>query len=79
MAASVAISAVSSVNSAVQGDATESGLSTANMVQGATVTAAKGVYSNSLPKAIPVAGQAYSAFLVGRDILNASGEYANCF
>ncbi|MDR5728380.1 MAG: hypothetical protein RB191_13205 [Terriglobia bacterium] len=80
MAAPVAINAVSSVNSAVQGDATGSGLCTVNMVQGAVVNA---VTSPSMgmnaPRAIPVVGQGYSALLVGRDILNASGEYANCF
>jgi hypothetical protein len=79
MAVPVAVNAVASANSAAQGDATGSGLATANMVQTATTTAAQSVYGDSLPKAIPVAGQFYSGALVFRDILNASGEYVNCF
>ncbi|HUN85120.1 MAG TPA: Ig-like domain repeat protein [Terracidiphilus sp.] len=76
----VANGAVSSVTSAVQGDTTGSALSTVDMVQGAAVRAVTSpAIGINAPKAIPLAGQAYSGALVARDIWNASGEYANCF
>jgi RHS repeat-associated protein len=75
LVADVGNATVQAANSAVQGDATGAGLSMGDMVTKPIIDAVK----HNGASAIPVLGEAYSGFLLGRDIWNASGEVARCW